>query len=252
MDKWRIEINWGVTAMKADGFNSWHEKLYYQHRIDTVKFYRYFGDIPCKGLSTKWCREICLSKQIPFDTGPMAIYPEECPYNNFDFLIKLIELFDAKYFVLFSSGCIEKVTWYPTGMKTLCEKFPEKIFQFYLRRYYQELPFLPPNGRYTLSVDYTTKFNVLNAFYDPKIHNINIIDHPFNLDLIDSLLCRIQDTDRIITSCAECKKVDNEQRCIGELNNRKLLIMDFMDNSYHSKGFPTMIRSKLKEQEEQL
>ncbi|KKM93736.1 hypothetical protein LCGC14_1205300 [marine sediment metagenome] len=229
----------------AEVFNEWHNKIYYQHRIDTIKFYRYFGNIPCQGASTEWCKKICLSKQIPFDTGPMTNYPDECPYNNFEFLIELINLLDAKYFVFFSSGCIEKVKWYPIGMKTLCEKFPEKIFQFYLRNYHQYLPLLPPNGRYSLSVDYTTKFNILNAFYDLKIHNINIINHPVNSDLKNFLLSKIDKTNviRMITSCSECKRVDDEQRCIGKTNNKKLVIMDFMDKNYHKKGFPTMIKS---------
>ena len=234
----------GINTSK---FDLWHEKLYYQHRIDTIKFYRYFGDIPCKGLSTEWCRKICLSKQIPFDTGPMINYPKECSYNNFDFLIKLIGLLRADYYVLFSSGCIEKVTWYPMGMKTLCRKFPDKIFQFYLRWYYPDLPILPSNGRYSLSVDHTTKFNILNAFYDLKIHNVNIIGHPTNSNLMKLLLSHIDKTGRTITSCAKCKDADNEQRCISasNCNNRKLLIMDFMNSNYHSKGFPTMVRSKI-------
>lgn len=228
-------------------FDDWYKKVYYQHRIDTVKFYRYFGDVPCQGFCTDWCKEICLSKQIPFDTGPMINYPNECPYDNFEFLIKLIGLFDAKYFVLFSSGCIEKVKWYPEGMVKLCEEFPKKTFQFYLRWYYSSLPTLPLNGRYSLSVDHTTKFDILNAFYDSKIHNVNIIGHSANSNLIQLLLSHIYKTDRMITSCAKCKEADNEQRCISSIpcNNGKLLIMDFMDSNYNVKGFPTMFKSNL-------
>lgn len=236
-------------ATSKESFEHWYEKVYYQHRIDTVKFYRYFGEMSCQGFCTDWCRKICLSKQIPFDTGPMINYPDECPYNNFEFLIKLIGLLDAEYFVFFSSGCIEKVKWYPKGMIKLCEKFPEKIFQFYLRWHYLSLPILPPNGRYSLSVDHTTKFNILSAFYDSKIHNINIVNHPDNSNLIQLLLSHIHETDRVITSCAKCKKADNEQRCISKLNNRKLLIMDFMDSNYNVKGFPTMFKSELLQNE---
>jgi len=231
--------------MDKESFEYWYEKVYYQRRIDTVKFYRYFGEIPCQGISTEWCRKICLSKQLSFDTGPMINYPDECPYNNFGFLAKLIELLNAEYFVFFSSGCIEKVKWYPEGMVELCEKFPKKIFQFYLRKYHSELPFLPSNGRYSLTIDYTTQFNILNAFYDSKIHNINVIEHSVNSNLIELLLSNIYKTDRVITSCVKCIKADYGQYCINKLNNRKLLIMDFMDSNYNAKGFPVMTKSDI-------
>ena len=105
------------------------------------------------------------------------------------------------------------------------------------------LSVLPPNGIYSLSIDYTTEFNYLPSFFGTTIHNINIIDHPVNSDIIQFLLSYTDMAKRDVIYCAECKKINNEQSCFNN-TGRKLVIMNFIDGKY-SKGFPQIIKSNL-------